>query len=148
VTINQNAAQEIAKRFQEASKLCDASLRTVMSNEGLGQVTVYGRLIGEFMGYAFTNILAPIWKKFPELEPEEMKEPYVEPVPTLTPESKEALRAFLVEACAAVNYVKSSVGPEECKRLFRFGGVTEVEDKIAAIESFLEKPRFHDAKEA
>jgi hypothetical protein len=147
MTLDQNTAQAIAKRLQEASKLCDSSLRTVMLNEGLGQVKVYGRLVADFMGYAFTNILAPIWKKYPELEPEEMKEPYVEPVPTLTPESKDALRTFLVEACAAVNYVKSSVGPEECKRLFRFGGVAEVEEKIRDIEAFLEKPRFRDTKE-
>jgi hypothetical protein len=144
MTLDQNTAQAIAKRLQEASKLCDSSLRTVMSNEGLGQVKVYGRLVADFMGYAFTNILAPIWKKYPELEPEEMKEPYVEPVPTLTPESKDALRAFLVEARATMNFVKSNIGLEESKQLFAFGGVTEVENTITAIEAFLEKPRFRD----
>ena len=117
-----------------------------MSNEGLGQVQVYGRLVGNFMGNSFTNVLAPIWKKYPELEPENMKEPYVEPAPTLTPESQNTLRAFLVEARAAIDFVKSNVGPEESRQLFAFGGFAEVEDTIAAIEVFLEKPRFRDSE--
>ena len=48
-----------------------------MSNDGLGQAQVYGRLVGNFMGNAFTNILVPIWKKYPDLKPEQMNEPYV-----------------------------------------------------------------------
>jgi hypothetical protein len=80
------------------------------------------------MGNAFTNVLAPIWKKYPELEPEHMKEPYVEPVPTLTKESQQALRAFLVEAQAAMEFVRSSVNPEESKELFAFGGLCEIWD--------------------
>jgi hypothetical protein len=115
-----------------------------MSNEGLGQVQVYGRLVGNFMGNAFTNILAPIWKKYPDLKPEQMNEPYVDPVPTLTAESQNALRAFLIEASDAMDFVKSVVEPEDSKQLFAFGGLKEVEDTITAIESFLEKPRSRD----
>jgi hypothetical protein len=117
-----------------------------MSNEGLGQVKVYGRLVGNFMGYAFTNVLAPLWKEYPELEPDDMKEPYVEPVPSLTPESQDALHAFLVEARAAMDCIKFSVGAEEFNRLFAFGDLVEVEDTIAAIESFLAEPRFRDTE--
>lgn len=45
-----------------------------------------------------------------------------------------------------MEFVKSNVGPEESKQLFAFGGLTEVEDTITAIESFLKKPRFRDSE--
>jgi len=147
MAMNQDLAKEIARRFQEASSLCNSSLRTVMSNEGLGQVEVYGRLVGYFMGNAFSNVIAPIWKKYPELEPEHMKEPYVKPVPILTQESQQALRAFLAEAQAAMELVRSSVSPDESQEIFAFDGIAEVEDTIAAISSFLENPYFRDERQ-
>jgi len=88
-------AGEIAARLQQASSLCESSLLTVMANEGLGTVEVYCRLVGLFMGQAYTNVLAPICKAFPTLEPAEMKTPYVEPEPSLTMESQQALGEFI-----------------------------------------------------
>ncbi len=115
-----------------------------MSNEGLGQVQVYGRLAGNFLGHSYTNVLAPIWKALPSIEPPEMKEPYVEPEPTLSAESRAALSAFVTEARAALSTVKKLLPTEEAAQFLEFGGLPEVEQAVADIEEFLAKPRFRD----
>lgn len=140
-------AKEIAKRIQEASALCESSLRTVMTQEGLGHVQVYGRLVGDFMGHSYTNLLAPIWKAFPELEPPEMRAPYVEPKPTLTAESRQALSQFVREARVALDFVRAAVLHSEAKAFFKFGGLEEVAKAVSAIEDFLAHPRIRDAED-
>ena len=139
-------AKEITKRIQEASALCESSLRMVMTHEGLGHVQVYGRLVGDFLGHSYTNLLAPIWKAFPELEPTEMRVPYVEPKPTLTAESRQALSQFVREARVALDFVRRAVPSGEAKQLFNFGGLEEVEKAVSAIEDFLANPRFREAE--
>jgi|SRR6266404_4304007 len=141
-----DAAKEITKRIQEASALCESSLRTVMTQEGLGHVQVYGRLVGDFLGHSYTNLLAPIWKAFPELEPAEMRTPYVEPMPTLTAESRQALSQFVREARSALDFVRAAVPSADAKQFFNFGGLEEVEKAVSAIEEFLADPRFRDAE--
>src|ERR1700726_4282414 len=106
-------AQEIVTRVQKASSACETSLRTVKTREGLGIIEVYGRLVGLFMGHAYTNVLAPIWKAFPALEPTEMKTPYVEPPPTLTEESQDALKEFIAEARSVLEFARKSVPASE-----------------------------------
>jgi hypothetical protein len=148
MTIDRKTAEEISERFRKASEFCESSLRTVMTNESLGQVEVYGRLVALFMGHSYTNVLAPIWKEFPCLEPEDMKEPYVEPKPTLTEGSQRALRSFLAEAHAAVEFAKKSIPLDDANKYLRFDGLNEIETAVAAIESFLENPRFRDKDKA
>ena len=137
-------AQEIASRVQEASSVCESSLHTIKANEALGVVEVYGRLVGLFMGYAYTNVLAPIWKTFPAPEPIEMKSPYVEPEPTLTAESQIALRKFITEARSALEFTKKSISASEAAQTFRYGGLIELEEALTKIEHFLTHPRFRD----
>ena len=137
-------AKAITKRIQEASASCESSLRTVMTQEGLGHVQVYGRLVGDFLGHSYTNLLAPIWKAFPEIEPAEMREPYVEPKATLTAESREALGRFIREARVALDFVRAAVPPSEANQFFNFGGLEEVEKAVSAIEDFLMNPRFRE----
>lgn len=141
-----DAAKEITRRIQEASALCESSLRTVMTQEGLGHVQVYGRLVGDFLGHTYTNVLAPIWKTFPELEPPEMRAPYVEPKATLTPESEQALGRFIREARAALDFVLRTVPPAEAQAFFKFGGLEEVEKAVSAIEDYLAHPRIRDTE--
>lgn len=138
-------AAEIASRLQKASALCESSLRAVKTHEGLGIVEVYGRLVGLFMGHAYTNVLAPIWRTFPALEPAEMKTPYVEPESSLTDESQRALREFIKEARNALEFTKSSVPAADAAQSFSYGGLAELEEALAKIEDFLARPRFRDA---
>jgi hypothetical protein len=143
--MDRKSAEEISRLFSKASALCNASLRTVMSNEGLGHVQVYGRLVGEFMGHSYTNILAPIWKKFPDLEPAEMKAPHVEPQPTLSRESQEALQSFLVEARSALGFANGTNSPDKVSEEdFAYGALVEVEKSIEEIALFLARPRVQD----
>jgi len=144
MTIDQTSAEEIVAAINKASALCNKSLKIVMSNEGLGQIQVYGRLVGNFLGHSYTNVLAPIWKALPSIEPPEMKEPYVEPEPTLSAESRAALSAFVTEARAALGTVKNLLPTEEAAQFLEFGGLPEVEQAVADIEEFLAKPRFRD----
>jgi hypothetical protein len=137
-------ASEIASEIQRASALCESSMHAVKTNENLGFIKVYGRLVGDFMGHSYTNVLAPIWKAFPELEPDEMKGPYVEPEPILTPESQQAIRAFVDAARQAVELTKRVVPSDQRANTFKYGGLEEVEEGLAKIEEFLARPRFRD----
>jgi hypothetical protein len=144
MSISREAAKEIVAMLEEASALCNESLRVVKCNEGLGQVQVYGRLAGLFLGNSYTNLLAPLWKQFPELESPQMKEPYVEPVATLTPESQAAIAAFAISAKRALSKATEVMALTSANEHLPFGGIGEVESAATAIEEFLAKPRFRD----
>ncbi len=147
MTIDQPSAEEIVAALNKASALCHESLRIIKVNESLGHVSVYGRLVGEFLGHSFTNILAPIWKAYPSIMPQEMNEPYVEPDPALTAESRAALTAFVNEARIALTTINLLLPTEESMQFLQFGGVPEVEQSIAAIEDFLANPRYREKGE-
>jgi hypothetical protein len=138
------STEEIVALFNQASAHCDNALRTVKINESLGHINVFGRLAGNFLGYSYTNILAPIWQKRPDLEPFEMRAPYIEPEPALTKESEAALREFIHAARTAIEYTRRSTGNSDSSSIFSFGGLPEVEQAVAEIEAFLAKPRFRD----
>jgi hypothetical protein len=146
--MEQSLAQEITKNLADANELCSESLRTVMGNDSLGITQVYGRLVGNFMGYSYTNILAPLWLNFPELEPPEMKEPYIEPVPLLSEQSKTALSNFVYTAKLALIHLRKNVSEQEGKTTFQFGGIDEVEESLQRIEDFLHNPRHRDESPA
>jgi hypothetical protein len=140
--LSKDVAEEIARRFSEASEQCNKSLRVVMANQSLGQVQVYGKLVGSFMGHSYTNVLKPIWDANPELMPPEMHESYTPPKPGLTPESREALEAFLTAAVSSIEFVKQNVPEDQQKSLFAYGGMAEVVEAAEAIADFLAVPRF------
>jgi hypothetical protein len=144
MTIDQPSAEEIVAALNKASALCNESLRVIKAHESLGHVSIYGRLVGEFLGHSYTNILAPIWKAYPAIMPPEMNEPYVEPDPALTAESRAALIAFVNEARSALTTVKRLLPTEESVQFLQFGGVPEVEQAVAAIEDFLANPRYRE----
>ncbi|UPG95750.1 hypothetical protein [Luteibacter aegosomatissinici] len=140
----EDVAQEISRRFIDASAQCEASLRVVMSHQSLGQVNVYGKLVGRFVGNSFTNVLKPIWDANPRLNPKEMQVPYVAPRATLSPESREALEAFLIAARASIEFTKQHIPEAQQESLFAYGGMAEVVEAADAIAAFLEEPRFRD----
>jgi len=121
-------------------------MHVIKVNENLGFIQVYGRLVGDFMGHSYTNVLAPLWKAFPDLVPAEMKVPYVEPEPILTAESQQAIRTFIDAARQAVELTKRLVPSDQRASTFKYGGLAEVEEGLAKIEEFLARPRFRDEK--
>jgi hypothetical protein len=142
--MDRKSAEKIVALFDKASALCDDSLKVIKRNENLGHVQVFGKLAGQFLGHSYTNILAPIWKAFPDLEPAEMKEPYIEPQLILTPESQAALSAFVVAAREAIESTKNLTTPSESENMFSFGGLPEVDHAVTEIDGFLKYPRFRD----
>lgn len=138
-------AKELSIRFSAASEQCEKSLRVVMSNQSLGQVKVFGKLVGSFMGHSYLNVLKPIWTTHPALEPAEMRTPYAPPIAQLAPESREALEAFLVIARSSIEFAEQHISEEQQKALFAYGGMAEVVEATEAIAEFLANPRFRDA---
>jgi hypothetical protein len=142
MTTPRELAEELVAALNTASVRCTESLSIMKQHESLGELNVYARLVGLFLGHSYTNILAPLWQQFPELEPEQMKTEYVERQPVLSPESREAISAFLLAAGPALQLAKqyAAVTPE-----LPFGGFPEVAKSVEEIESFLASPRFRDA---
>jgi len=139
-----DVAEEITRRFSDASAQCGKSLRVVMTHQSLGQVKVYGKLVGDFMGHSFTNVVKPIWDANPGLEPVEMQTPYVAPRAELVPESREALETFLIVARSSIEFAKQHIPEDQQKSLFAYGGMEEVVAAADAIAAFLAEPRFRD----
>jgi hypothetical protein len=144
MNIDKESSQEIAALLQEASALCNKSLMVVKENEALGIVKVYGQLAGNFMGQAFVNVLAPIWHAYPELKPQEMNEPYVEPAPTLDPKSQAAISEFLSHTSQALSRIHMLFEAQPRPVELQFDGMFEVAQAAADIENFLAQPRFRD----
>lgn len=106
-------------------------------------VQVYGRLVGQFLGHSYTNLLAVLWAQYPELEPEEMRQEYEEPIASLTPESQQAIRAFLEAAKPALALAQQFAA---AAKPLPYGGLPEIEGSVTEIEGFLLTPRFRDAE--
>ena len=140
-------ARAICAQLNEASALCDRSLQAVKANDGLGMTQVYARLVGQFLGNSYMNILAPIWAKFPELEPAEMKQPYEEPTAALSAVSIAAIDAFLRVAAPALSHAEQLLKSDEGSAL-PFGGLPEVKVTVEEIEEFRNHPRFRDVPTA
>lgn len=113
-------------------------------HENLGAIQVYGRLVGRFLGHSYTNLLWPIWEAYPDLEPLEMKQPFVPAEPTLTAESRAAIEAFLQAATDALRETGAILGTLQPEPTLPFGGFEEVESAVSMIGDFLAKPRFSD----
>jgi hypothetical protein len=139
-------AEKLVESFLRATTLCNAALKVVMANDSLGQAKVFGGLVGAFLGHSHTNVLAPLWKTFPDLEPPEMKQPWTEPEPVLSPASQKALRTFLDQAHAALRMVEEVVPQDERNTMSAFGGLSEVGSAVAGIERFLALPRHRKEK--
>jgi hypothetical protein len=139
-------AEIVVESFLRATTLCNASLKVVMANDSLGQAKVFGGLAGAFLGHSYTNVLAPLWKAFPDLEPQEMKRPWIEPEPVLSPASQKALRTFLDQAHAALRMVEEVVPQAERNTMSAFDGLSEVDSAVAGIERFLALPRHREEK--
>jgi hypothetical protein len=138
------SARSLVAQIEAASAKCSESLSVVRANEGLGELEVYAKLVGLFLGHSYTNILAPIWERFPELEPDSFKEPIQERTPSLTPQSRTAIAEFLSLAVPALSEARRLLAEPQGEDALPFGGLPEVEHSVAEIDEFLRNPRFRD----
>lgn len=129
------------EELRQASQLCDESLRVLMCNDSLGHAIVYGKLVGAYMGRAYANILEPLWRKFPDLRPVALDAAEVDVEPTLSVATQDALRAFLERAHRAAQAMEASISEEDREQTFNYGGLSELDGAVKAIERFLARPR-------
>lgn len=144
MNIDRASAERICKLIQDASTSCLDSLQVIKEHENLGAIQVYGRLVGRFLGDSCTNLLVPIWEAYPDLEPQEMKQPFVPPEATLTAESRAAIEAFVSTAAAAMRETGEILAAQQLPAMLPYGGFEEVEAAVTKVSDFLAKPRFSD----
>jgi hypothetical protein len=143
MTIEKRDAEEIAASVQEAGRLCQQALHAVKLHENLGLIKVFGRLTGDFLGHSYVHVLAPVWKAFPEMQPAEMRTPYVKPVVALSEASRAALTEFLAAANLSLSKIKE-LGLPPRTGLSPYAGVEELEATVAEVEAFLAQPWVRD----
>jgi len=144
MNITFESAKALVAQLEAASAQCSKSLSVVKANDGIGELQVYARLVGLFLGHSYTNVLGPIWDRFPELEPESFRQPYAERVASLSSESQAAISEFLTLAKPALTEAARVLSSEEGTAALPFGGLPEVERSVAEIEVFLLNPRFRE----
>jgi hypothetical protein len=136
-------ARTICATWLQATRLFDKSLEAIKSNENGEMTQAYIRLGGQFLGHSYTNILAPIWAQFPELEPAEVKQA-PELIGALSEASLAAIDAFLQSATPALAHVEQVLESSALP----YGGLPEIKDSIAQIEAFRNRPRSGDVPSA
>ena len=135
--MDKQTAASISKRLLELSEAAQRSLVVVKANDSIETATAYRALVGRLMGYAYTNVLAQLWREYPDLEPEGMTAPDT-PVgfSSLAPESRAALEGLVVQGRSDFARLRdlppSEALPEEA--------VAELEGVLEAIESFIANP--------
>jgi hypothetical protein len=70
---NKEAARQVEKSLQECGAALDRSIRLVMDTCPEEEFKTYRRIIGQIMGSMYLDIRRPIHRRFPDLEPEELK---------------------------------------------------------------------------
>jgi hypothetical protein len=72
--MTKHQAQEQAQKFRQFGKDLTQSLQRVMTGGATGaQFTDYRDIVGQLLGYSFFVVLNPIWSRYPDIEPEEMR---------------------------------------------------------------------------
>lgn len=66
-------AVEVDKMMRECSALLNESIRRVMETCPDEEFKEYRRVIGRIMGSVYFDVLEPIYRQYPELEPDELK---------------------------------------------------------------------------
>ena len=59
--------------MQKCSAALDDSIRLVMDTCSDAEFKAYRRVIGQIMGAIYLDVMRPIHRRFPDLEPEELK---------------------------------------------------------------------------
>ena len=71
---NKDTAGEVEKMMRQCSETLNESIRRVMEMCTDEEFKVYRRVIGEIMGAIYLDVMQPIHRRYPDLEPEESRE--------------------------------------------------------------------------
>jgi hypothetical protein len=72
---NKDTAAEVEKMMRQCSAILNESVRRVMETCPDEEFEAYRRVIGQIMGSIYFDVKQPIHRRYPDLEPEEMREP-------------------------------------------------------------------------
>lgn len=72
---DEKLAKEIVAVLDDCSARLNESIRLVQQKCGQEEFEAYRRAAGFVMGYIYTDVVAPIYKVHPHLEPPELREP-------------------------------------------------------------------------
>jgi hypothetical protein len=138
-------AAEVARLAREASGVVDLSVATVggLCSEKAGGL--YRSAVGHAMAEMAFNLLFPIWRQHPDLEPDSMKGPSTfDPREFRMPAAaaKEALEA-LSKARALMDEVRARLEqePDHQERQAYLNGLAKVFGQIASAVDGVEKRR-------
>ena len=71
---NKETAREIEKTLSQCGAALDQSVRLVMDTCPEEEFQAYRRIIGQIMGSMYLDVRQPIHRRFPDLEPEGLKQ--------------------------------------------------------------------------
>jgi hypothetical protein len=72
---NKDTAAEVEKMMRQCSESLNESIRRVMDTCPDDEFKAYRRVIGQIMGSIYLDVMQPIHRQYPDLEPEELKRP-------------------------------------------------------------------------
>jgi hypothetical protein len=134
--MEKQTAALVSQRLLRLSGEADASVTTVMTHDAAPTARAYRALVGRLMGYAYTNVLAQVWRHFPELEPEGMRKAATNPSTSLSSESKAALGALVERARSELAFLRGLPASES----FPESAIAELEQVVSEIEAFMFNP--------
>ena len=73
---DEETARQVIAALDEASSVINESIRLVQNRCSNDEFAAYRRAAGFVMGYLYTDVLAPLYKQHPSLEPPELKPPF------------------------------------------------------------------------
>jgi hypothetical protein len=72
---NKDTAAEVEKLMRQCSETLNESIRRVMETCPEDEFKAYRRAVAQVMGSIYTDIMQPIHRQYPDLEPEELRRP-------------------------------------------------------------------------
>jgi hypothetical protein len=72
---NKATAIEVEKMMSQCSATLNNSIRRVLETCPEEEFKAYRQTIGRIMGSIYLDVMQPIHRQYPELEPEEMRRP-------------------------------------------------------------------------
>ena len=70
---NKETAREIEQIMRQCSSALNDSVRLVMDTSPEEEFKTYRKVVASIMGDIYLEVLQPIHRRYPDLEPEEMK---------------------------------------------------------------------------
>ena len=70
---NKATSRKVEKTMRKCSAALDESIRVVMDTCPEAEFKAYRKTIGQIMGAIYLDVMQPIHRRFPDLEPKELR---------------------------------------------------------------------------